>query len=88
MAAPLLAVAGAAVGAVGRWGAQQLTRQAIQNQVAKQTFMGVTGLGVLNASPAQAPTLQTPSERVTLSPEASASAGPAPDFSNAFQMFP
>lgn len=85
MAAPLL---GAAIGAVGRWGAQQLTRQALTTQAAKQTTLGVTGLGVLNASPAQAPTLQPPqsSDRVTLSPEASSAL--APDFSNAFQMFP
>ena len=88
---------GAAIGAGVRFlgqravqaGAQQLTRQGIQNQVSKQAFMGATGLGVLNASPAQAPGSQAP-DRAHISPEASSPevSPQLPDFSGLFNGAP
>lgn len=88
---------GAAIGAGLRFvgqraaqaGAQQLTRQGVQNQVAKQTFLGTTGLGVMNASPAQAPGMTSP-DRAQISPEASSPEAPPqiPDFSGLFNGAP
>ena len=96
MPAPLI---GVALGAGARWvgqrviqhGASQLTRQGLQNQVGKQAFNAVTGLGVLNASPAQAPGLNQPGrDRAQLSPEAAAPepVQSIPDFSGTFNGAP
>ena len=94
MGLPLI---GAAIGAGARFigqrvaqaGAQQLTRQGIQNQVAKQTALGTTGLGIMNARPAQAPGTSSP-DQAQLSPEAgSPEAAPQlPDFSGLFNGAP
>jgi hypothetical protein len=94
MPAPLI---GVAVGTGARWvgqrllqhGAQQLTRQGLQNQAGKQAFGAASGLGVFNASPAQAPGLGGP-DRAQVSREATApdSTPSIPDFSGTFNGAP
>lgn len=94
MALPLLgAIVGSGVRFVAQRavqaGARQLTAQGLRNQAVKQTFMGATGLGMFNATPAQAPG-RSPQDQAHISPEASEPepAQPPPDMSGLFNGAP
>ncbi|MBS2035419.1 hypothetical protein JST97_10545 [bacterium] len=73
MPLPLLPIAGAAIGAGARFvggqllkqGAKRMTGQALRQQAIKQGAVGASGMGILSASPAQAPGAPRDSARVS-----------------------
>jgi hypothetical protein len=92
MPAPLIPIAGAAIGAgarfVGRRAAQHVaqkfTAQGLQREAVKKAAVGVSGMGALNASPAQAPGIN---DRTTVSPESRTPEAPSssiPDFGSTY----